>query len=202
MSAEPVADLESLPGRDLHDALGRKLGEIQDVIEGDEGDGDEPQWVTVTVKPGAFGSELVIVPLARIKEEDERLEVPYSERHVLDAPRPEDPASMSDEDKEELLTYYAVERGDQPDVESYSTQGTQEVDIEEIEEPVGDPEDGGHEGERSTSDTGDDSSDGGDSSNADDSSDGDDSSDSGQAGNDEDASGEDRSNDSDTGDEG
>lgn len=110
--ATPIEEPEQLTGRDLYDQVGEKVGSI-DRLYAAGGEGD-PSWVAVKVSTGMFGSRLTLVPLARLKEEEGQVRVPYSKQHLLDAPELEADRELSEEEAGELGDYYAVGRGDQP----------------------------------------------------------------------------------------
>lgn len=95
----------------MHDQLGRKLGQVERVYApGGEGDA---MWVTVDVSGGMFKSRTVFVPLARLKDEDGAVHVPYSRQFIEAAPEVQDGDELSEEDDNQLRDYYGVDRGDQ-----------------------------------------------------------------------------------------
>jgi sporulation protein YlmC with PRC-barrel domain len=74
--ASPIEDVSSLPGKTLNDQEGQKVGEIKDVY-GIDGESN-PMWITVESSTGLTGSRTIFVPIARVKEEDGEVRVPYS----------------------------------------------------------------------------------------------------------------------------
>jgi hypothetical protein len=108
--SEPIADPAELPGTVVHDQLGRKLGKVERVYApGGEGD---VMWATVDVTDGMFNSRIVFVPLARLKDEEGAVHVPYSRQFIQDAPEVENSDEVSPEDDKRLRDYYGVSRGD------------------------------------------------------------------------------------------
>jgi hypothetical protein len=108
--SKPIEDPAGLPGTDVHDQLGRKVGQVQRVYaHGGEGDA---MWVTVEVSGGLFESRTVFLPLARLKDEDGDVHVPYSKQFLEDAPEVEQGDELSEEDDKRLRDYYGVDRGD------------------------------------------------------------------------------------------
>jgi hypothetical protein len=108
--SDPIEDPTELPGTDVFDQLGRKLGPVERVYApGGEGDA---MWVTIDVSGGLFKSRIVFVPLARLKDEDGDVHVPYSKQFLQDAPEVEEGDEISEEDDKLLRDYYGVDRGD------------------------------------------------------------------------------------------
>ncbi len=108
-----IEDVSSLPGRTIVDQEGEEVGEIKDVYGvGDDGD---PMWLVLETHTGGMAGEdkLRIVPLARVREEDGNLSVPYSTEHVQDSPEVEVEDEISEEDDEKLRIYYSIDLADQ-----------------------------------------------------------------------------------------
>jgi sporulation protein YlmC with PRC-barrel domain len=121
MAAEPV-DLEQLPGETIVDQDGRKIGKVKDVL-GKDGE-SEPMWVAVEASFGLMNKRLVLVPVARIKEEHDHILVPYSIQHVQSTPEVEPADELSPEDDRALRDHYGIDRADheqRTDNESYAT---------------------------------------------------------------------------------
>ena len=117
--AIPVEDPEKLPGESLHDQQGDKIGKIKEVY----GKGGNAAWVTVEVSTGLTRRRVAFVPLARMKEEDDELRVPYRAQHVENAPEVETGDTVSPEDERQLQDHYGIGRADQElrsDNESYA----------------------------------------------------------------------------------
>jgi hypothetical protein len=123
----PIENVDELTGRSVTDQDGRDLGKIKHMYG--VGDEQEPTWVTLKVSKGIGGSRPVFVPLARLKEEDQGLRVPYSKDHLLESPEVEESEQISEEDDRVLREYYAVGLADgEQRVEgvSYAAQGADE----------------------------------------------------------------------------
>jgi hypothetical protein len=123
MAPRPIEEPEQLPGREVHDQLGRKIGSIERLYApGGEGD---PMWVTVDTPLGLFRHRLVFVPLARLKEEDGDVHAPYSKQYIQRAPEIEPGDELAPEDDKVLRDYYGIDRGDEElrtNEESYASQ--------------------------------------------------------------------------------
>jgi hypothetical protein len=118
--ASAIEDLSSLPGENVSDHEGRKIGKVKDIY-GMGGNDDAPMWVTVEVS-GGEGKRLAFVPLARLKQEHGEVRVPYSSQHISSSPEVEVEDELSEEDERALRDYYAIDLGDQEmrtDNESY-----------------------------------------------------------------------------------
>ena len=106
----PIEDVSKLPGRKVSDQAQTELGEITDIYAMESG---FPMWVAVQTKAGIGHGPRVFIPLARLKEEDGELRVPYSKSHILEAPEPEAEESISEECDHALRTYYGIGAADQ-----------------------------------------------------------------------------------------
>jgi sporulation protein YlmC with PRC-barrel domain len=117
--AAPIEDASKLPGQPVRDQEGQEIGKVKDVYRVEE----EPMWVTVEASTGLFGERLVFIPLARLKEEDGEVRVPYGAQRIKDSPEVQDGDELSPEDDRRLRDYYAIDQGDQEvrtDNESYA----------------------------------------------------------------------------------
>jgi hypothetical protein len=108
--AKIIEDLDNLRGEDVFDQDGRPLGSIQDVYA--LGEDSAPMWVTVEPSEGFAGKRLVFVPLARLKLQDDRLQVPYSVAHLREAPEVEADGELTEEQDRELRDFYAIDLAD------------------------------------------------------------------------------------------
>jgi PRC-barrel domain len=110
MSA-PVEDVSELPGKTVMDQYDEPIGEIKEIYA-IGGDG-HPTWVTIDVR-SEEGEETrtVFIPLARLKQEDGQLAVPYSTEHLTAGPKVEVSDDLSQEDEHALRGYYSVGVGD------------------------------------------------------------------------------------------
>jgi PRC-barrel domain len=125
MSA-PISDVSSLPGRKIADQQDTPIGVVKDLYALD-GTGTAA-WVAVEASFGMADKRLVLVPLARIKEEDGRLRVPYSKAHIERTPEAGGDG-IPPEAERALRDHYGIDRADQElrtDNNSYATLVPQE----------------------------------------------------------------------------
>jgi hypothetical protein len=119
----PIDDVTSLPGRKVTDQEENTIGEIKEIYAID-GDG-HPMWVTIEASTGGMsGKKTVFIPLARLKDEDGDLRVPYSKDHILNTPEVDGSDGISDECDRQLRDHYGIDRADQElrsDNDSYAT---------------------------------------------------------------------------------
>lgn len=146
----PIEDVTSLPGRKVTDQEENTIGEVKEIYAID-GDG-EPMWITVEASAGMTDKRIVFIPLARLKEEDGDLRVPYSKDHVIDTPEVDGSDGISAECDRRLRDHYGIDRADQElraDNDSYATlvpegEGTAKLaeDPDSLETPNADKVDG------------------------------------------------------------
>ena len=103
-SASPIEDVADLPGKAVFDQLGRKLGTACEIYAQD----GDPMWVTVESSTGLTTNRLVFIPLARLKEEDGEIRVPYTAQHINESPEVNASEELSEEDDRRLRGYYSV----------------------------------------------------------------------------------------------
>jgi PRC-barrel domain len=121
MSA-PISDVSSLPGKKIADQEETPIGVVKEVYAVD-GDG-AAAWVAVEASFGIADKRLVFVPLARIKEENGGLRVPYSKRHIERTPEVDGADGIPPEAERLLRDHYGIDRADQElrtDNVSYAT---------------------------------------------------------------------------------
>jgi hypothetical protein len=145
----PIQDVSSLPGRKVSDQEEAPIGEVKEIYAVG-GDG-HPVWVTVEASAGIGDKRLVFIPLARLKEEDGELRVPYSKNYVRDAPEVDGSDGISPECERRLRDHYGIDRADQElrsSNDSYATlvpedEGKAEraADVEALETPDADKKD-------------------------------------------------------------
>ena len=70
-------------------------------------------WVGVDASPGMGGKRTVLVPLARLKDENGELRVPYSKQRIIESPEVDADAGISDECDRQLRDFYGIDAGDQ-----------------------------------------------------------------------------------------
>ena len=107
--ASPIEDVGSLPGKKVTDQQGRDVGEICEIYE----QGGDPMWVTVKSSTGMATDRLVFIPIARLKEEDDEIRVPYSVQHIQESPEASPDGELSEEQDRALRDFYSVDLGDQ-----------------------------------------------------------------------------------------
>ena len=140
--ASAIEDVSGLPGETLRDQDGMKIGKIKQLYSG--GDGEAVMWVTVETAMGIGNKRDVFVPLARLKQEDDQIRVPYSSQHIQSAPEVDAGEKLDDGDDRALRDYYSVDLADQElrtDNDSYAAQvpeddGTaKQLDADQAQEP-------------------------------------------------------------------
>jgi PRC-barrel domain protein len=117
-----IEDVSSLPGKEVADQEACTIGEIKQIYALD-GDG-HPTWVSIEATFDEDERRTVLVPIARLKEEDGSLRVPYSKRHLGESPEVQDGEELSEECEKLLRAHYGIDRGDQElrsDNKSYAT---------------------------------------------------------------------------------
>jgi len=145
MSA-PIEDVTSLPGQKVTDQDGSTIGEIKEIYALD-GDG-EPMWVTLEASFGLGDKRTKFIPLARLKDEDGALRVPYSKNHIENTPEIDASDGISPECDRQLRDHFGIDRADQElraDNNSYATlvpegEGTPQrvEDVDKLESPDAD----------------------------------------------------------------
>jgi hypothetical protein len=116
----PIEDVSSLPGKKISDQTENPLGKVKEIYATD----GYPMWVSVEMSSGLAKKRTVFIPLARIKDEDGELRVPYSAQRIGDAPEVDDSDGISAECDRKLRDYYGIDTGDQElraDNKSYAT---------------------------------------------------------------------------------
>lgn len=119
--ASPVEDPSSMRDKKILDQVGNTIGQVCEIYEQD----GDPMWVTIKSDTGMASDRLVFIPLARIKQEDGELRVPYSSQHINDSPEVESEDELSDDEEHALRAYYSVSIGDgelRTDNDSYAAQ--------------------------------------------------------------------------------
>jgi sporulation protein YlmC with PRC-barrel domain len=107
--ASRIEDVGSLPGKKITDQQGRDVGEVCQIYEQD----GDPMWVMVKSSTGMASDRLVFIPLARLKEEDDEIRVPYSVQHIQESPEADPEGELSEEQDRALRDFYSVDLGDQ-----------------------------------------------------------------------------------------
>ncbi len=93
-------------GRDVHDAAGEKIGNVEQLWFDDEG--GEPTWVSVNT--GLFGLRQTFLPVQGLTEDaDGDLRTTYSKEQVKDAPNVDASDDHLDHDEEQrLYSHYGL----------------------------------------------------------------------------------------------
>ena len=140
----PIEDVSSLPGKKISDQTENPLGKVMEIYATD----GYPMWVAVEMSSGMAKKRTVLIPLARIKDEDGELRVPYSAQRIGDAPEIDGSDGISAECDRKLRDYYGIDTGDQElraDNKSYATLVPEEAgeakrveNVDELETPDAD----------------------------------------------------------------
>jgi hypothetical protein len=101
----PIEDVASLPGKTVYDQTQSEVGKVEAIYATGNG---FPMWIEVRARERS-----VFVPLARMKDEDGNVLVPYSRAHVLRSPEIDAADGISAEDDAHLRGFYAVGAADQ-----------------------------------------------------------------------------------------
>lgn len=126
--ASAIEDVSSLPGETINDQDGRKIGEVKEIYA--VGEDTAPMWVTVESSTGIGRTRELFVPLARLKNQNDELRVPYSFDHIHESPEVEPEDEISEEDDRALRAYYAIGLGDQELVQAAQSYASQVPDEE------------------------------------------------------------------------
>jgi sporulation protein YlmC with PRC-barrel domain len=117
----PIEDVSSLPGKKVSDQQGASIGKVKEIYEAE---GGHPMWVGIEASFGTREKRTVLIPLARLKDEDGNIAVPYSKDRIGDCPEVDISDGISAESDRELRGYYGIGIGDQElrgDNKSYAT---------------------------------------------------------------------------------
>jgi sporulation protein YlmC with PRC-barrel domain len=134
----PIEDVSSLPGKKVTDQEEVPIGEIKDIYAID-GDG-HVTYVTVETSEGMGKKRTVFIPLARLKDEDGDVRVPYSKQHISNTPEVDASDGISPECDRLLRDHYGIDRADQElrsDHQSYATLVPEDTDgsSQRVEDP-------------------------------------------------------------------
>jgi hypothetical protein len=106
----PIEDVSSLPGRTITDQKETPIGEVKEIYLMEDG---FPMWVAVEMSSDEAETRIVVIPLARLKEEDGELRVPYSKQRIGEAPEVDGEQGISEECDQKLRGFYGIGTGDQ-----------------------------------------------------------------------------------------
>ena len=107
MSGFDFDDVPNWRGRDVIDQDGRAVGVITDLYV-DEVTG-RPEWAAV--KTGLFSHRVTFVPLSQATLHGQRVQVPYDQRHLHDAPNIDPDGRLSTEEEARLYQHYGLQYG-------------------------------------------------------------------------------------------
>jgi sporulation protein YlmC with PRC-barrel domain len=138
----PIEDVSSLPGKKVSDQEGTSIGKVTEIYQAE---GGQPMWVEIEGSFGTREKRTVLIPLARLKDEDGNIGVPYSKNRIGDCPEVDTSDGVSAESDRELRGYYGIGVGDQElraDNKSYATlvtdepgEATRVEDADQLETP-------------------------------------------------------------------
>ncbi len=105
-----IENPDELQGEAVYDQDGREVGKIQTIYG--IGEDKVPMWFAIETREGITDRRTVLIPAARLKQEDDQLRVPYSVNHLQESPEVEDGDEISEEQDRELRDFYAIDLGD------------------------------------------------------------------------------------------
>ncbi len=105
MSAFDFDDVPNWRGRDVIDEKGYAVGVITDLYV-DEVTG-RPEWAAV--KSGLFSHRVTFVPLSQAVLHGMRVQVPYAQSHLHDAPNVDPDGRLSAEEEARLYQHYGLD---------------------------------------------------------------------------------------------
>jgi uncharacterized protein (TIGR02271 family) len=109
--------VQTLIGGTAYSSDGDKIGSIGTVyLDNSSG---EPAWVTV--KTGLFGSNESFVPLDQAEQTNDGIRVPYDKDRVKNAPNIETDRELSEQEEDQLYSYYGLGGGTAQGYESGTT---------------------------------------------------------------------------------
>jgi hypothetical protein len=101
----PVNPIETIPGTDVYDMDGAKIGRAGTVYMNEDTGG--PEWAIVHT--GLLGMTGSLVPISQAELRGDRLTVPYSKDHVRDAPSVDpDGGPLSPHEERRLCDHYGL----------------------------------------------------------------------------------------------
>jgi len=105
MSAFDLDDVPNWRGRDLIDQNGHAVGVITDLYV-DDATG-RPEWAAV--KSGVFSSRVTFVPLSQATPHGLRVQVPYGQSHIHEAPHLDPHGHLSVDEEARLYQHYGLD---------------------------------------------------------------------------------------------
>ncbi len=96
---------ESWIGRELKDASGHKIGQIEDMYTDD--DTGKPEWLAVNT--GHFGSNVSLVPLHGASSDGDDIRVDFPKDQVKEAPNAGADGRLSESEEARLYAHYGLD---------------------------------------------------------------------------------------------
>ena len=107
--AAPIEDLRDLAGKEVAAQELNPFGKVKEIFT--MADGGHPSWVAIEASFGMGDKRILVVPLARMKEEEGELCVPYSKKRLRDSPSIDEGDRISPECERGLRGYYGISTG-------------------------------------------------------------------------------------------
>jgi sporulation protein YlmC with PRC-barrel domain len=107
MSGFDLDDVPNWRGRDVIDQDGHAVGVITDLYV-DDATG-RPEWAVV--RSALFSSRVTFVPLSQATAHGLRVQVPFAQGHIHDAPNMEPDGHLTAEEEERLFQHYGLDYG-------------------------------------------------------------------------------------------
>lgn len=101
-------DVNAILSSTAYDADGDKIGKVEQVFLDDNS--GEPTFLTVNT--GLFGAKETFVPAKDVRQDGDRVVLPYQKDVVKDAPRVDADQHLSPSEEEELYRYYEMNYDD------------------------------------------------------------------------------------------
>jgi uncharacterized protein (TIGR02271 family) len=102
-----VDTVRSWQGATMVDRDGNKVGTIEAIYVDDQT--GEPEWALVNT--GLFGTRSTFVPIARATGSGDRVQVPFEQQRIKDAPNLDPDGHLSEQEEQELWRHYGLEYG-------------------------------------------------------------------------------------------
>jgi sporulation protein YlmC with PRC-barrel domain len=105
MSGFDIDDVPNWRGRDVIDQNGHAVGVIADIYVDDVT--GRPEWAAV--KTGLFSHRVTFVPLSQATLHGLRVQVPYGQSHLHDAPNIDPDGNLSADEEARLYQHYGLD---------------------------------------------------------------------------------------------
>lgn len=100
-------DLNAVLSSTAYDAQGDRIGKVEQVFLDDNT--GEPTFLTVNT--GLFGAKENFVPVKGMRQDGDRVELPYTKDVIKDAPKVDADDHLSPAEEDELYRYYEMNQG-------------------------------------------------------------------------------------------